>query len=460
MPPISSEKIVLIGAGSAMFTIGVVSDILQAGWAVDLALVDIDPLALETAQKLTQKMIEARRAPIRLMAFTERRKALPGATVVITTIGVGGRRAWETDVFIPRKYGINMPVGDTAGPSGSSRAMRMIPAMIDITRDVLDLAPDALYFNYANPMAPVCTAIRKATGAPVVGLCIGTWETAHYLASALGVQPHELSYTVAGINHCTWFADVSLRGEDAMPRLKAHARGLVERAQAAVEAARAGKAPIPHCGSAFDSSFDHPFSWQCLLWFGAFPAPMDRHVTEFFPQFFRDGGYYGKTLGMDEFSFEATIAAGDNIYAEMRADALSPQPLTEAYFARMSGEQEQVVDLIGAIRANQRKMFFANLPNSGQAPNLPQGVVIETPAVTDGRGIHAIQQAALPTAAAGVLATRFAWVEAICEAALEGRRDKFIQALILDGAVQSPDTAVKLADELLASQAEYLPKIS
>jgi alpha-galactosidase/6-phospho-beta-glucosidase family protein len=105
-------------------------------------------------------------------------------------------------------------------------------------------------------------------------------------------------------------------------------------------------------------------------------------------------------------------------------------------------------------------MFFANLPNTGQAPNLPLNMVVETPAVTDGHGIHAVQQAPLPTAAAGALATRFAWVETVTEAALAGNREKFIQALILDGAVGSPDTAVRLADELILAQAAYLPGLA
>lgn len=453
-------KIVLIGAGSAMFTVGVVSDLIKAGLATELALVDIDPQALETAQKLTEKMIQARKAPIRLLASTDRRQVLKGAEVVITTIGVGGRRAWEQDVFIPRKYGISMPVGDTAGPGGTSRALRMIPAMVDIARDVLELAPDSLFFNYANPMAPVCTAVQRATGAPMVGLCIGTWETVHYLADALGVARGDLALNVGGINHLTWISGVTCQGKDAMPELKAHARRVVAQAQEAVEQAEKGAAPIPHCGSPFDSSFSHPFSWQCLLWFDAFPAPLDRHVTEFFPQLFRDGSYYGKTLGVDEFRFEGTIQVGDEVYAEMRADALSPDPLTEAYFGQHGGEQEQVVDIIQAIRSNKQKVYYANLPNTGQVPNLPSGVVIEAPAVTDGRGLHAVQGEPLPTAAAGVLATRFAWVEIVVEAALEGSRDKFIQALILDGAVASPDTAVQLADELIAVQQAYLPHMA
>ena len=452
-------KIVLIGAGSAMFTIGVVSDLINSGLTAELALVDIDPNALEVVQKLTAKMIQARNAKIKLTAVTDRRQVLNGASVVITTIGVGGRRAWEQDVFIPRKFGISLPVGDSVGPGGTSRAMRMIPAMVNIARDVLELAPDALFFNYANPMAPVCYAVRQATGAPIVGLCMGTWETVHYLANSLGAKTNDLSFNVAGINHLTWFSEVYLKGRDAMPMLKAHARQVVEAVHTAVDQAKKGKASIPHCGSPFESSFDHPFSWQCLLWFNAFPAPMDRHVTEFFPQLFRDGSYYGKTLGINEFCFEETIKVGDEIFNEMRADAYSSIPLTDAYFARLGGEQEQVIDIIQAIRTNERKVFFANLPNTGQSPNLPLNMVVETPAVTDGRGIHAIQQTPLPTAAAGVLATRFAWVATVTEAALEGSREKFIQAMILDGAVQSPDSAVRLVDKFIEAQAAYLPKL-
>ena len=223
----------------------------------------------------------------------------------------------------------------------------------------------------------------------------------------------------------------------------------VENTRLAVDQAKAGMASIPHCGKPFESSFDHPFSWQCLDWFDAFPAPMDRHVTEFFPQLFRDGSYYGKTLGIDEFSFEETIRFGDKIYDDMH---------DSAYLDKQSGEQEQVVEIIQAILRNEKKVFFANLPNTGQAPNLPKGMIVETPAVTDGLGIHAIQQSGLPTAAAGIVAARFAWTQVVSEAAMEGNREKFIQALILDGAVQSPDIAVRLADELILAQSAYLPK--
>jgi len=196
------------------------------------------------------------------------------------------------------------------------------------------------------------------------------------------------------------------------------------------------------------------------LWFNAYPAPQDRHVTEFFPQFFRDGEYYGKTLGVDEFSFEGTIAVGDQIYEETRHEVLSSDPLTEAFFEKLGGEQEQVVELIHSIRENQNKRFFANLPNAGQVPNLPLGAILETPAIVDANGIHAIMQTPLPTAAAGVLATRFAWVDLVVEAALECSRTKFVDALILDGGVKSPDIATALADDLLTAQRAYLLEYS
>jgi alpha-galactosidase len=167
------EKVVLIGAGSAMFTRGLLRDLIDRQWDADVAFVDTDPAALTLADRLARKMIQAKRAPLALSSSTNRRDLLSGATVVIATIGVGGRRAWEQDVFVSRKYGIFQPVGDTVMPGGTSRALRMIPPMVQIAEDALDLAPQALVFNYGNPMAAVCRAVRKATRANLVGLCHG-----------------------------------------------------------------------------------------------------------------------------------------------------------------------------------------------------------------------------------------------------------------------------------------------
>ena len=435
------ESIVLVGAGSAMFTRGLVADVLRRGWQCELALVDVDPEALATAAGLTRKMIQAKGAAIGLSASADRRDVLPGATAVICTIGVGGRRAWEKDVFIPRRRGIYQPVGDSVMPGGTSRALRMIPPMVAIAEDVLDLCPEALFFNYGNPMAPVCRAVRKATGAPLVGLCHGVVHTARFLEGLLGGQPGQLSYTAVGMNHLTWFTEVRLAGADAMGRLR--------------EIAAEKLAELP------DAAPDrvHPFSWQLLLLFGAFPAPMDRHVIEFFPGMFaREGSYYGRTPGVDAYSFEETIELGDKTYARMQADARSPRALPDDFFDAFAGEHEQVVDIIESIRADDGRTYSANLPNTGQVPNLSPEAIIESPAVAGSGGLQPVAMGPLPAGIVGTLATRLAWVETVVAAAIEGSRTKFIQALILDGAVDSIEIATALADELLAAHAEYLPQ--
>ena len=452
------EKVVLIGAGSASFTRGLVADLIRSEIDTDLVLVDIDPTALGVAERLIRKMVDFKQSCIRVSAHLDRRDALPGATVVICTIAVGGRRAWEKDVCIPRKYGIYAPVGDTVGPGGSSRAMRMIPAMVSIAHDVLELCPDALFFNYGNPMAAVCRAVRIATGANVVGLCHGVVDTARHLAQLMHVPLDAMQYNAVGINHETWFTQIRVNGADAM-------RHMGEIARERVAAAPAMDTPVgtnsgwSGANTPFGNGID-PFAWQLLLKFGAFPAPLDRHVTEFFPQFFKDGTYYGLRLGVDVFSFEDTIASGDRGYDEMQSDAFSPHPLDAAYFERIGGEHEQVVEIIQSIRADRGKVYSANLPNTGQVANLPMGSIIESPALANSTGLHPLMQQPLPPGIAGALVSRFQWVETIVEAALEGSRRKFIQAIILDGYVSSLSQAETLADDLLSAQAEYLPRIS
>lgn len=446
-----------------MFTRGIIVDLIKLNKETDLVLVDTDKDTLTFIEGLSKKIIFSRKAPIHLTATTDRRTVLKGATVVLCTIGVGGRRAWEQDVLIPRKYGIYQPVGDTASVGGSSRALRMVPAMVDIAKDVLDLCPQALFINYGNPMAVTCRAVHKATGANMYGLCIGVHETISYLASALNISPESMKFSFAGINHLTWITDARENGADVMPKLKQLALRKMELLKTnpefvginftdAVEFNPASKVKL------FDDI--SPLSWELLIQFGAFPAPMDRHVTEFFPQLFvsNNGMYYGKKLGIDAYSFENTIAFGDRIYAEMREIALSPDPLPADYFEKLGGEQELAVDIIQSIRNDLDKIYSANLPNTGQVPNLPMGCIIESPAIADSNGLHAIMQKPLPPGIAGTLATRMQWVETIVDAALEGSKEKFVQALIIDGSVTSIETSQKLANELLAEHAAYLPQ--
>jgi alpha-galactosidase len=452
------EKVVLVGAGSALFTRGLLGDVLRQGWQGEIALVDIDKDALEVAERLARKMLDARGSNLKLSASTDRRAVLEGATAVICTISVGGREAWHRDVLIPRKYGIYQPVGDSVMPGGTSRALRMIPAMVDIAKDVMELAPDALFFNYGNPMSAVCRGVRKATNADMVGLCHGVFGIAGGIAGHLGTTRDHLTYTAIGINHLTWFTEILVDGADAMPRLREIA---AKKLGAGIDKGTLGRY-FAEAGDADEEkalSLTWPFTFELTQLFGAFPAVGDRHITEFFPHMFSaEGGYFGKTLGVNAFSLERCLEEGHARFAEMKEHAFSPDPLPDDYFEKTAGEHEQVTDIIESIRTNAGNEYSANLPNHGQIPNLPADAIVECPAIAGATGLHAIDQKPMAPGLAGTLATRFQWVETTVEAALEGSRSKFVQALLIDGAVKSVQTACRLADDLLEAQKEYLPQ--
>jgi len=446
-----TKKIVLIGAGSAMFTKGLVADLILSPdmWPVELGLIDIDPAALETAEGLSQRMIAARGGDITLRASAQRRDLLPNAEVVISVVGVGGRRAWEVDAYLPRQYGIYQPVGDSVMPGGISRAMRMIPALVAIAEDVKKLCPNAWFFNFANPLTANCWAIRRATGVPVVGLCHGVFDVERQLAEFIGVPPEEISSLAVGLNHLTFFFDLRWNGQDAWPLVR---QKLAEERRHPPD--RSG------LGQTFAEPFraaHNPFSWSLFDTYGGYPSANDRHVTEFFPERFPNGRYYGLTLGLDAFSVEHIIRVGDDIYADMRAQATGEKPLDESIFNRTVGEHEQLITLLRSLERDERKVFSVNLPNHGAAPNLPPDAILELPAAATAGGLRPLFIPDFPTPLAALLTRKIASIRLTVEAALAGDRKLFYEALLADGAVTDPELARKLGDDLLDAQRAYLP---
>lgn len=445
------KKLVLIGAGSAVFTRGLVADLIlldELGpW--ELGLVDPDPQALETAQGLSRRMVESRNADITISASTDRREVLPGADVVVSTVGVGGRRAWEVDVAIPRRYGIFQPVGDSVMPGGISRAMRIVPVLVELARDVEALCPEAWFFNYSNPMTANCWAIRQATGVPVVGLCHGVFHVERQLAEYIGAPPEEVTSLFAGLNHLTFIFDLRWNGRDAWP---------IVRERLAAE--RRDELPARNLGKTFADGFwavDNPFSWSLFDAYGAYPAVNDRHVVEFFPERFPAGSYYGQQLGVDAFSVDEIIAWGDGRYAAMRAQALGHEPLDERIFERTAGEHEQLLYILRSIERDERRVFSVNLPNGGAVPNLPADAVLELPAAATATGLRPLQLLDFPDTLAAIVNRKLAATRLTVEAALRGDRKLFVEALLADGAVSERGVAETMGDELLAAQRQYLP---
>jgi alpha-galactosidase len=328
-------------------------------------------------------------------------------------------------------------VGDSVLPGGISRALRMIPALVDAVRDAMALCPGARIMNYANPMTANCLAIHRATGREVTGLCHGTWHTEASLARFAGLERTEVSSLAVGLNHLTFLYDFRRRGEDAWPLVRKR-----------LDAAGSGAA------------LKEPFCWELFRVYGAFAAPGDRHVTEFFPERFPAGRYYGRVLGMDAFSFEDTIAHGDRIYDEIGSLARSARPLPASFFSQVSGEHEQLMDIIGSLEADGRKTFSVNLPNRGAVSGLPDEAVLELPAAATARGFLPLRIPDFPPALAALLMKHIAIAELTVEAALRGDRRLVVEAVLASTCLPEPSRAGELVDEMLAVHRQYLPQFA
>jgi alpha-galactosidase len=351
------------------------------------------------------------------------------------------------------RHGVFQPVGDSVMPGGISRLLRTTPVLVDIARDVAELAPDAFFFNYSNPMTANVMAMARYAGVEdVVGLCHGMHHVQHHLAAFLGAPFEETSTLYAGINHLTFIYDFRRNGQDAWPLVRAK----VDRELA--------EPPDPDdVGNIFadgTKAWNNPFSWELFRRYGAFPAAEDRHVTEFFPERWASGKYYGKTLGVDAFSVPEILDWGENRYQSMVAQADGTAPLDESIFDRSSGEQEQLIAIIRSVLTDSRQMFSCNVLNRGAVPGLPDDAALEIPGVATARGIRPLSVPDLPLPLTAILSRRLASVYLAMEAAMTGDRDLVVEAMIADGAVTDPDAAAALTDALLSAQRPYLPRFT
>src|SRR5512140_2397026 len=186
----NSPKITMIGAGSVVFARHLLGDIMS--WPElkqpHLALMDINEDRLMVAGRMAEKVAAAVGATPKITTHKTRKPALDGADYVINTIQVGGFPATRIDFDLPEKYGLKQTIADTNGIGGIFRALRTMPVMVDIAKEMEELCPHALFINYANPMAMVCWAVLRATKIQTVGLCHSVQGTAHMLARFMGIK--------------------------------------------------------------------------------------------------------------------------------------------------------------------------------------------------------------------------------------------------------------------------------
>jgi alpha-galactosidase len=229
---VSHPRIAFVGAGSTVFTKHLAGDILLTPelQGSELVLFDIDQQRLALSERVVRRVAERIGVAARIVATSDRERALDGADVVFDTIQVGGfRPATLTDFEVPKRFGLEQTIGDTLGIGGIFRAVRTVPVMLDILRDMERLCPDAWHLNYVNPMAMVCWALSELSSVRTVGLCHSVQGTIEQLADDLALPASEIDFMAAGINHMAFYLRLEHRGEDLYPRL--------------FDIARAGRAP-------------------------------------------------------------------------------------------------------------------------------------------------------------------------------------------------------------------------
>ncbi len=277
------------------------------------------------------------------------------------------------------------------------------------------------------------------------------------LARFLGRDEGCITSFGVGLNHLTFLTHIRCGGEDAMPMMKAK----LDEQRPLLQQELRDKTDWPNIVTGRPPRYsDDPFAWSIFERYGVFPVAIDRHITEFYPERFPHGQYYGRTLGVDAFSIDGRIALGDTWFDEMLAVARSSDPLPASYFENVPGESEQLMEMMQSLLLDRRHVFSVNMPNHGTVPGLPSDAVLEMPAAAGAAGFTPLQSQALPPALTAKLLSKIAAIEVTVEAALTGSFDLFVEALLTDGSVSDPDAAAALARDLIEAHKAHLPQFA
>src|SRR5688572_14436817 len=435
-------KIAFIGAGSLGFTSELVRDILTFPLleVATISLMDINAERLESSKKSVEKLIAAGNRPAKVEATTDRAKALKGADVVLTTILAGSTEVCRHDIGIPKKYGIDINVGDTRGPSGIFRFLRTINPMMDIVCDMEKYCPGAVLLNYTNPMAMLCAALQRQTFIPVTGLCHSVQGTAMMLAEWVGAPFSEIDYLCAGINHQAWYLEYKWNGKDAYPLI----HQAVTQRKEIYEREIVRNEMYLALGKYVTESSGHnsEYNW----WFRKRPDLIEKYCI--------DGtgwnpGAYAYILKEYQHT-EAPWKEGIRVKLD--------KTLTRDDLKR-GGEYASYI--INALMGGEPFKFNGNVPNTDLVTNLPQGACVEVPVHVDKGGFQPIHVGALPAECALMTGLSSGIEEMAITAALTGDPTLVYRAICHDpltAAVLSLAEIKQMTNELFAQHKDYLPQ--
>jgi alpha-galactosidase len=427
-----SVRIAFVGAGSVEFTRDLLVDLIAFDDlpALTVALHDIDPERLQTAEGVARQVIERSSARGRVTVEThlDRRAALDGAAYVLDMVQVGMHAATLLDFEIPARHGLRQTIGDTLGIGGIFRALRTIPVLQGIANDMADVCPDAWLLNYTNPMAMNCWAVYEGTPVQrVVGLCHSVQHTTRMLAGLVGVPFEEVTFHAGGVNHQAWILRFERGGEDLYPRLDD--------------------------AIAADPELRRRVRVELYRRFGVFPTESSEHSAEYLPWLMRhDGEIERLRIPVGEY----VRRSEENLveYAETRRALAAGEPL------HLERSLEYAPLIIHSIETGTPRTIYGNVRNDGLIDDLPAGACVEVPCLVDAAGVQATRVGALPPQCAALNRSFLNVCELTVRAALEGSRDHVYHAAMLDpnaAASLTLDEIAAVCDELIDAHADALP---
>ncbi|TDQ42700.1 alpha-glucosidase/alpha-galactosidase [Aureibacillus halotolerans] len=437
-------RVAMIGAGSIGFTRRLFMDILSVEELRDteFRFMDIHQDNLDMVAQLCTKMAEDNGLKANIVATTNQREAIRDADYVICTARVGGLEAFKHDIEIPLKYGVDQCVGDTLGPGGVFFALRTIPVLLDIAKDMREVAPNALLLNYSNPMAMNTWALRRAGGIHVVGLCHGVQGGHSQIARALGLDKSEVDIVCAGINHQTWYVEVNHKGQDMRPYL--------------LEAFE--KHP--------DLSEREPTRIDVLKRFGYYSTESNGHLSEYLPWYRKRPEeidrwiYNGDWIGGRTGGYLYHCMEKTDEYREMFPKWMKGE---EEYIKLGQRSEEHGSYIIEALETGRVYRGHFNVENRGLITNLPDGCTVELPGYVDGAGMQPTFVGDLPLQCAATCNVSVSVQEMAVEAALTGNRELVKLAILHDpltAAVCSPEEVWAMCDEMFDALAQWLPQFN
>jgi alpha-galactosidase len=424
-------KIVLNGAGSVEFTKELLADILSfeelAG--ATIALFDTSSERLETAEAIARWTVAALDVPAAIEPYSDRRAALDGADHVISMIRVGGHEGLRRDFEIPARHGVRQTMADTLGIGSIFRALCTIPALLELARDIHEVAPGAWLYNYTNPMAALVWAIYSGTAHQrVVGVCMSPENTAQELAELVGVPFEEIAYIAGGINHQSWILRLERGGQDLYPRLRQIVQddpdGLGRRVRV-----------------------------EMFKRFGYFPTESSEHNADLVPWFLpHEDQIRHFRIPVSEYLRRSEQNLGS--YAQIRRKLQAGEPL------ELELGPEYAPQIIHSIETGTPRMFYGNVRNGGSIDNLPEDCCAEVPCLVDRAGVRPTRVGSLPPQLAALNRLYLNVCELTVRAALEERRDFVYQAALLDpntAATLTTEEIVRVCDELIDAHGDLIP---